>query len=188
MGQNPHYFIAIPMNPTVNDWLKDAQQKIKQSNHITYKSWTHPDDLHITLKFFGAVSADKIEILMKELEKLSVPNSFKITIGKLGTFGKVNQPRVLWAGVEKTDVLQQLYNSIETLGKAVGFPKENRPYRPHITIAKKWSGAQITEVDYDKLISSFSDERTITINHFVLYQIHPQRSPKYEVIKKIDLK
>lgn len=189
MSSHPHYFIAVPLSSSIKDWLFLQQSQCKDLDALSYKSWTHKEDLHITLKFLGAVTPEKIDLLVNKLVQLqSKFEPFQLKVGGLGNFGNPKQPRVLWTGVESNDRLNQLYKTIEDVCVEVGFSEENRPYRPHITLAKKWNGSRLPEDYMSELAASFKGERQDWIDHFVVYEIHPSQSPKYKVIKQIYLK
>ncbi|MDL4839396.1 RNA 2',3'-cyclic phosphodiesterase [Aquibacillus rhizosphaerae] len=185
MLQNMHYFIAIPLSQDIKLWLSDIQNNLKSDKTLGYKSWTHQDDLHITLKFLGSVSTGTIDKLMEHLEKINTISQFPLTIGGIGTFGNPNQPRVLWSGVSDSNSINSLYDAVEGICVALGFKEEKRPYRPHVTLAKKWSG-QCIDIDSFQ-DDTFLEMKNFIVKHIVVYQIHPSDSPKYKVVKQIDL-
>ncbi|GIO28814.1 RNA 2',3'-cyclic phosphodiesterase [Ornithinibacillus bavariensis] len=178
----PHYFIAIPVAANVKEEFAKWQEELKKS--VSYKQWPWKEDLHITLKFLGAVEEERIIQLQELLRTIAKQNHFSISVGGIGTFGRHNSPRVLWAGVEKTEPLEILFKQIENAVTSIGFPKETRPYTPHITLAKKWNG---NDVSPEKLqeIKEHYQELTFPMNvdSFVLYQIFPSKRPKYEVVE-----
>ena len=179
-----HYFIGIPMPEHVRSWLQDWQNELKED--LTYGVWTHKEDFHITLKFMGAVEADKLPLLQQYLEEITV-SAFDMKVGELGHFGNPRQPRVIWAGAEKTDTLLTLQREVEQQCERIGFPAEKRSYNPHVTLAKKWKGekelSQKLEEKYDHL--NHSDR--IIVDHFSLFKIHPKSQPKYEVVQRFPL-
>ncbi|WP_077621265.1 RNA 2',3'-cyclic phosphodiesterase [Sediminibacillus massiliensis] len=180
----PHYFIGIPIEKQYEHWLGEWQTELKEKD-LKYKSWTHPADLHITLKFLGAVSDKDIKELKDNLAENFRYQSFQVNIGNIGFFGKQNNPRVIWAGVENNDLLNKLQENVENVCISLGFTKESRPYRPHITLAKKAK----TDNRFDQnLLLSFQERKEMTVSRFCIFRIHPSSSPKYEVVKEIILK
>ncbi|SHF80592.1 RNA 2',3'-cyclic phosphodiesterase [Ornithinibacillus halophilus] len=179
-----HYFIAIPLPRTLKETLVNWQKHFK--DQLTYKQWPHMEDLHITLKFLGAVEPDQLSELIAQLKKIERLPKFELTVGNIGTFGKQSMPRVLWVGVEKNESLLKLQKKVEECATNIGFSKENRLYKPHITLAKKWNSEPIDDID--RLLCSFKKEQLeITVDEIVIYQIFPSRSPKYEVIRSYSL-
>ncbi|PAV30106.1 RNA 2',3'-cyclic phosphodiesterase [Virgibacillus profundi] len=180
-----HYFIAIPLSSNLQNLFSSWQEEIK--GKVFYKQWPEKQDLHITLKFLGAVADNKVLALRKELKKIEELSEFSIEAGSIGTFGNPSKPRVIWAGVDKTESLTNLYAKIETITASIGFPKENREYRPHITLAKKWAG-DAAIANLEEIKDQFTAVELLHVNHIVLYRIHPAKSPKYEVVQKYKLK
>lgn len=185
MNKTSHYFIAIPIVEELQQVFSRWQKDIK--NSLSYKIWPHQKDLHITLKFLGAVDENKLTSLRKELNTIN-HQEFSLTVGSIGTFGKPDSPRVLWAGVDKTDSLDQLYKKIEQTTISVGFPKENRVYRPHITLAKKWNSNTSNYEGINRVKENYQSESfMMNVQEFVLYQIFPSKTPKYERVETYHL-
>lgn len=186
MGQTPHYFIAIPIKEALRVEFSNWQNQLKAG--LSYKVWPHKQDLHITLKFLGAVEKEPLEKLCETLRTID-HTSFSLMVGGIGTFGKPNSPRVIWAGVNRTNSLDGLFTKIEKAAKTVGFPIENRPYRPHITLAKKWNGTPNQSEFLESLKEKYQTTNfSMEIEEYVLYQIFPSRTPKYERVETFSLK
>ncbi|GGC94201.1 RNA 2',3'-cyclic phosphodiesterase [Thalassobacillus devorans] len=184
MGGYPHYFVGIPISEEIRQVLTEWQKDLGSS--VSYKTWTHRNDFHITLKFLGAVADDKIEEVKKRLHDSKYPEYFAVKAADLSFFGHKQRPRVLFMGVENHPSLQKVKEMVEQALKQAGFPKENRPYRPHITLAKKWDQKQDKPFSIEQL-EKYKRAITFTIDRFHLYRIHPGEFPKYEVIDTVEL-
>lgn len=185
MSNFPHYFVAIPLEQQLKDYFSTWQDDLQEK--VFYKIWPHKLDLHITLKFLGAVGTNQLKNLQKGLHTVEQLSSFEIKVGGIGTFGNPKSPRVLWAGVEKTNALQTLQETVENCSTHAGFSKENREYNPHITLAKKYDG----EAAYETIAAiknEYTAEQTMQVNEIVIYQIFPSRNPKYEIVQSYNLK
>ncbi|SET82332.1 2'-5' RNA ligase [Oceanobacillus limi] len=181
---SPHFFIAIPLPKDLKDLLAAWQAELKE--FVPYKQWPHVDDFHVTLKFLGAVPNHRLQKLINELEIIENFAPFRTTVATIDTFGKPDKPRVLWAGVEKTESLFNLQNTVDTCAANVGLPKENRPYRPHITLAKKWDGPKTDQMGTIK--QKFMDRTfELQVREIVVYQIFPSQKPKYKVVNSFQL-
>ncbi|KPH71581.1 MULTISPECIES: RNA 2',3'-cyclic phosphodiesterase [Bacillaceae] len=188
MGQSPHYFIAIQLSKELQNTFALWQNKLQ--GVLPYKQWYNKKDLHITLKFLGAVNDEKLEELTTHLKRVEELPAFSLEVGTLGTFGNPKSPRVLWAGVERVEPLIKVQQIVEQGAFEVGFPKENRNYSPHITLAKKWNGKigfSYGDV-LEKLKKEFTSKATMHVSEITLFQIHPNRKQKYEPIKKYKLR
>ncbi|WP_101844784.1 RNA 2',3'-cyclic phosphodiesterase [Halobacillus sp. Marseille-P3879] len=170
-----HYFIGIPVTEKVKKMCMEMQREL--ADRMDYKVWTHPDDLHITLKFLGGCSPDQVRKWQEELSGLSLPERFSLDIGPANGFGDRKHPRVFFVDTEAHSSLIHLKETIDRTGEKLGFPREKRSYSPHVTLAKKWKEGQ----------SPLGEGETIFLNHldmeveqFYLYKIHPGENPKYE--------
>jgi 2'-5' RNA ligase len=179
-----HYFIAIHLPETLQDYFSKWQHTLKQE--LPYKQWSHKQDLHITLKFLGPVADNKLTVLQNKLKEIGKYDPFSLAIRDFGTFGNPKKPRVLWAGLGKTESLVQLQAAVEKICSAAGFEKEKRAYCPHITLAKKWNGSEIKNLD-QKLRNKKLDKQEWHVEDIVLFRIHPRESPKYEAVCKYPL-
>ncbi|RLL47715.1 RNA 2',3'-cyclic phosphodiesterase [Oceanobacillus piezotolerans] len=188
MGSFPHYFIAIPLSSKLQDYFSNWQDELV--GKLPYKQWYNKKDFHITLKFLGEVDDNKLKALRMELEKLSLLKAFSIVVGEIGTFGNPKSPRVIWAGVEKNKNLMQLAEKVEEYATKVGFPKENRPYSPHITLAKKWIGEKgKNDINWlEEAKEKYKETNLLRVQQVNLYQIHPGKEQKYEPVQTIQLR
>lgn len=188
MSQYPHYFVAIQLSETLQDTFASWQEKLKDA--LPYKLWYHKKDLHITLKFLGAVDDTKLVELTDHLKRVEELSAFNMEVGTLGTFGNSKNPRVLWAGVERVEPLIEVQRTVEMAALEVGFPRENREYRPHITLAKKWSGEE--GISYREVLEDLKRKWTskdiMHVSDISLLKIHPNRQQKYEPIQTYTLR
>lgn len=104
--------------------------------------WTSPGNLHITLKFLGEVHSDRLALLKTSFAGCAMPmRRFQIRLGGLGIFPERGIPNVLWLSLAVGGPeLQQLAALIEKAGAEAGFARENRPFRPHLTLARSRPG------------------------------------------------
>jgi 2'-5' RNA ligase len=60
-----------------------------------------------------------------------------LNVRSIGAFPSVNRPRVLWLGIDgNTDALINMQVEIAAGLESYGFKKEDRPFRPHLTMAR----------------------------------------------------
>lgn len=94
------------------------------------------DQMHVTLHFFGDVDVDRISAAL--LKVRATP--FELALKGVGQFPSAENSTTLWAGVEKGPGLLALHDAIGAAIAADGFKKEQRPYNPHLTLARCESG------------------------------------------------
>ncbi|MFX3623105.1 MAG: RNA 2',3'-cyclic phosphodiesterase [Ectobacillus sp.] len=170
-----HYFIAISLPPFIKEVL--ASWKEQAQNILPFQTWVHQEDYHITLAFLGSVSLDKLSLLQTELKHLAVPN-ISLALQGLHTFGSPRQPRVLWAGVTAEPQLYTLQQDVKRICENVGFSLEKRPYKPHITLARRWRG----EEPFKGADTQAWDGMEFLVEKVALYETQLNQVPKYKEI------
>lgn len=130
-------FIALELSPKLQPPLRKV---IRQLNEMgsAIKS-VNPDQLHLTLKFLGDINSDLVPEICKRLEGIASKNEpLNITLERLGLFPHIKRPLVIWAGVDldHDQLLSQLAGSIDQSLLEIGFEKEERPFHPHVTLAR----------------------------------------------------
>src|SRR5699024_5762931 len=86
MSTQSHYFIAVPIKERLKEQLSTWQKNLQPL--LTYKQWPHKDDLHITLKFLGAIGADQIQNVQHAFKRLESLDAFSVRAKGIGTFGQ----------------------------------------------------------------------------------------------------
>jgi RNA 2',3'-cyclic 3'-phosphodiesterase len=139
-------FIAIDLTEEVRQRITKHIDTLKAASPDTQATWEKPGKAHITLKFLGNVEQQRVESIVSALARAaSSIGNFSVEIGEAGAFYSRGKPHVLWLGVaDQTEGLARLYSAVERELEGLGFPKEKRPFHPHITIArlKKPEGAK----------------------------------------------
>jgi RNA 2',3'-cyclic 3'-phosphodiesterase len=135
---NLRLFVAIELPANALDALNRLQHELQRDPALARLRWVRPEGIHLTLKFLGAVPADKQRDMEAAVGRsvAGVP-PFELTLGKLGTFGSKRSPRVLWIDVTgDTQPLARLQSQVEREFAALRFATESRPFAPHLTLAR----------------------------------------------------
>ena len=175
-----HYFIGIHLPEHLQQFYLEWQQQLKSK--LQYKKWTHTKDLHITLKFLGEADDRELEILQENLSGILMPGVFEIELGSIGVFGNSARPRVLMVDVTSNEKLVNLQKQIEEASIQAGFTRENRAYRPHMTLAKKWaSDSDLAKGFIAEVQQELRWTKQFSLSKICLFRIHPKQLPSYEV-------
>ncbi len=160
----PRFFVAIPLPDETKDCLIAAQPPVTPGMRVVGR-----EELHLTLHFLGEIAPHHVGMVGKALASVRM-NAFAITIRGVGRFPPEGEAQVLWAGVEASAALIELHHAIGTaLTEAIGFRPEDRPYSPHVTLARLNSPAQ------PDVVEMYLKERNgfvlppVPIDRFVLY-------------------
>jgi len=130
-------FIAIELPEEVKMELVQLQARLK-SGELSSVKWVDPFSIHLTLKFLGNVTVDKIGEITKAMEKAAQGISpFHLKLKDLGAFPNLKRVQVAWVGINgEVNKLSQLQQRIESNLAPLGFPPESRPFAPHLTLAR----------------------------------------------------
>jgi 2'-5' RNA ligase len=97
--------------------------------------WTQPEGWHLTLAFLGWVDEGEVPAVRGALARAAAatePFELRLT-GAAGSF----RSGVVWAGLEESPALQRLAAAArEELVQVVALPDADRPFRPHLTLAR----------------------------------------------------
>lgn len=129
-------FIGIDFENKLRKEISDLQQRLR--GYAVRGRWKHSDNFHLTLSFLDEISIgqkDQIDRVMKEMCNFVKPLS--LALSGIGSFEGGSEIRVLWLGLSG-DIrdLQSLYGEIGNSLASIGFPKEKRSFKPHITLGQ----------------------------------------------------
>ncbi|HMD89050.1 MAG TPA: RNA 2',3'-cyclic phosphodiesterase [Anaerolineaceae bacterium] len=129
-------FIAIELPPSIQRKLGEVINGLK-SKKTDIIRWVPPYNIHITLKFLGDVSTSGLPVLTHIVEsEVSRYRPFEITVGGIGAFPNLRQPRVVWIGVQAPPILGTIQRSLEAEIRRMGYVAEDKPFSPHLTIGR----------------------------------------------------
>jgi 2'-5' RNA ligase len=125
-------FVAVELPTKIQKALGDVQRKLRALTDTA--RWVAPESIHITLKFIGEVPEKRLEDIDAAFTGLTW-KPFIITVRGVGFFPGTRSPRVFWAGME-APTMQGLAEQLDARMERLGFEKEKRAFRPHITLAR----------------------------------------------------
>jgi RNA 2',3'-cyclic 3'-phosphodiesterase len=131
-------FCAVELPEEVRARLQEHIARLRKEFPDAAASWSRVENIHLTLKFFGNVAIDRIPAISAAAARaVSVFAPFMIDVGNTGVFPRPSRVQVLWIGVsDPLGKLSALHKRLENECATEGFPKEDRAYRPHLTIVR----------------------------------------------------
>ena len=178
MSEGVRAFIAIELNPQIRDELAKLQSQLKSSKADV--KWTRPDAIHLTLKFLGNNTHEKLEDVKKTLDKISPHyKPFEISLFKIGGFPRLENLRVIWVGIDKgCSQAEAIAKDIERELSTMGFEKEKRAFTAHLTLGRARSPKGKRELVSKIETLDFKPSASCTVNKIVLFQstLTPQGS------------
>ena len=174
MSNTIRTFIAIELPEKIIYTISKVQEEIK--SYGLKLRWVRPKNIHLTLKFLGDIQeADTEKVARAISESVAGHHAISLAVKGIGVFPGIKKPRVLWLGISRQlDLLTALQQTLDDKLEAMGFPKEKRAFKGHLTLGR---------------IKSKIDPKTL---HEVLKKITPFESEDFFadriVLYKSDLK
>lgn len=168
-------FIAVDLSDEAINELRRLQKEIIDDTVKCSRS----KSFHLTLKFLGEVKDKDISQILDRLDKVNF-KEFSLTLDKLGVFSDNNEIKVLWVGIEKNEILTDLYRQIKnTLPEF----KNDKEFFPHLTLAR------IKSADTESFMNRINQAKVNKVEFkVILFRLYKSTLTKdgayYEVIEE----
>lgn len=142
-------FIAINLPDDIKKKFNPIIEELKKLNPDYGIKWVEPENLHLTLHFFGDLSEKQIALVEEGIEEITKRiESFKLNIKNAGCFPNEREPRVFFASVKDAETLHDFIGKLEIMLQNLGFKVDTRPWQGHLTLGriKDWSRCKIAGV------------------------------------------
>jgi 2'-5' RNA ligase len=173
-------FVAIDLQHEIREKIARFLEGVRE--FAPDARWANPESLHITLKFIGEQKPEQVAAVTEHLQSV-VGRKVEIQVGGYGFFPTAKAPRVFWLGIQAGPELTEVAASIDSALAELKIPREDRPFSPHLTLARggagsgspKWrktDGTNSTFATLQKRLFALSelDFGTMTAREFFLYQ------------------
>ena len=146
-------FLAIDLDDDLKPKINKIIREFKEANaNIKYVDL---QNLHFTLKFFGDIDTEGIDLIAEKIEKvLNDFDSFTIKIKGCGAFPNKNRIKVIWVGLDEDQILKELHDKLDKEFNSLGFDLDKK-FSSHLTIGRMRSGKGKEKVK--NTIESFND-------------------------------
>jgi 2'-5' RNA ligase len=146
-------FIAIELPAEIQAAIASSTAGLQKALPKPLVRWVASKNLHLTLKFLGDVSPTNLERLAEALKVESVrQEKFSLSVGGLGAFPTPRRPRVIWIGLEAPAMLTAVQRAVESVSSRMGYPTEERPFSPHLTIGRV--GQDVSAADLKRVCAA----------------------------------
>ncbi len=122
-------FVALGLPEKVSDPLLDLMEGVDGAR------WQDADNLHVTLRYIGAVDGRVADDVHLALSQVRAP-PFPLKIRGVGHFERKRLGKALWADFAPSPPLEALQHSVEMAVRRAGMEAETRKFMPHITLAR----------------------------------------------------
>lgn len=178
-------FVAFELPEEVK---REAGKLIDELKSTGVKAtWSKPENLHLTLKFLGETTLDKVKFVTQALDEVAKKHTpYEASLQGAGGFPNAKRPRVIWVGVDQgaEETVRVAYDLEEVLAP-LGFPKEERDFTPHLTLGRiKFPKPNPALAEkFEKSQQRFFGKWKVEGLALVKSTLHP-KGPIYEVIHK----
>ena len=172
-------FVAIELPEEAKKGLARLRKQLERDEHRFVK-WVDPGGIHLTLKFLGNIPSKQVTEITEAMGKaVQGISPFRLEISGLGAFPSLKQARVLWVGIGgELDQLSTLQQNIDSVLAALGFAREERPFVPHLTLARVREGASLAERrSFGELVGSAAFEGKYPIEVEAVRLMRSQLTP-----------
>jgi len=128
-------FICLDLPETTRIQAESLQRRLAGLGDKV--RWVNPRNLHLTLRFLGEISRSQVETVCLAVRCAAARlDAFPIHLAGTGCFPSPRRPRAFWIGVADASHLIRLYEAVEVELVSAGFPREARPFSPHLTLGR----------------------------------------------------
>lgn len=181
--------LAIPVVEQLAVFQEELQETLAGEEDIRVR-WTSAENIHLTLKFLGDTEEALVPMLRETLADLVKPLfPFEVEARGVGFFPGPTKPRIIWSGFDKqgAEVLSLLNKAVERDLEQLGFEKEQRKFRPHVTLGRVKSRQRPDFTELGEEIGARSFGKSY-IKDIILYESQLRSDgPRYTVLDRFTL-
>ena len=127
-------FAAIELTQEIREALAAFLTELR--GIVPQVKWVRAENLHLTLKFLGETETGKLGPIRNTLAAIRTEAPVTLDFHGLGFFPNERRPRVFWIGMEASSNLKSLAAQMDHALHRLGFPLDDRPFTPHLTLAR----------------------------------------------------
>jgi 2'-5' RNA ligase len=182
-------FAAIELAEEAKNKIVDMSQRLANIDETV--RWVKPENVHVTLYFFGEVEESGVRVLSDIINTaIHRISPFTINIQGISAFPTVKRARVLWFGIQNEGrELSEMYEKIRRglLETGIAGKVEARPYSPHLTVGRVKRGISRKLIDQINKYNDFQFGHS-EVKELVLFEsILMRPGPVYKKIKSFPL-
>ena len=173
-------FVALDIDDAIRQRIRRFMEGV--NGFAPDARWVRPQSLHVTLKFIGEKPIETVEKIKHALSGIRA-ESIEIAFRGYGFFPTAKAARVFWVGIESGPQLAALAKAVDEATFALGIPKEDHPFAPHLTLARgggrsgapRWNKGDTSNRNFQRLQEKLAalpapDFGTMPPREFCLYQ------------------
>ena len=189
MKRTVRTFAAVEINAAIRGTAEKLIQSLSPAGADV--KWVEPKNMHLTLKFLGEVPSQEIPRICESVARGAAKvEQFEFEVRGAGAFPNAARPRTLWLGAGAgEEAMIALHGHVEKALTKLGYRKEHRRFRPHLTIGRVRRGGPGVD-QLGELLADQTDLEAgkITVSHVVVFSSELDRTgPIYQSLGRAKL-
>jgi RNA 2',3'-cyclic 3'-phosphodiesterase len=190
--QAPRLFIAVPIPSAVVESCRAVIDEVRTGPAGKIPRWVELSGLHVTLRFLGPTRPRDVDAVKDAVQAaVSGHDAFAVELAGAGAFPNAARPRALWLGIaDGAEELAELVRALDAPLAALGWPREDRPFRPHLTVARTDAASHADGQAAAWALEEAAREwrEAFTADRVTLFRSHLGRGPaKYQPLLEVPL-
>ena len=171
-------FVALTLPAALRDYLGAVTADLEAQTTTGAVRWVTPERMHLTLRFLGDTAVSQLPALSNVLDQLAAQQpAFSLQLTQLGAFPNQRRPRVIWVGLGgATAVLAQFRQRLDEALLPLGWPLEEKPFKPHLTLGRVKDGRVGAQIPWQARVGQLAVPATAV--HLLESELRPD-GPRY---------
>ncbi len=175
-------FVGLDLPQATKDYIAEQRNKIYGKPNVI--SWESDENQHITLKFLGDVGENITELICDRFDNI-LATPIEAEFSNFNFFKKNDKLKILYLGLKDSPKITNLFSIIEDECELLGFPKEKRKFKPHLTLLRV---RENTDKSGLEKFNSYNLEHGFIIDSFSLFKSELENNhSKYTVLRRFKL-
>jgi 2'-5' RNA ligase len=182
-------FVAVDLDDEARAAIGAIQRRVaKALGPDRLIKMIDPAQVHLTLAFLGEIAAPRVPAVVGAFCTNVDRPSFDARFGGLGVFPPRGAPRILWLGVRGGEGdMVELQREVARRAEGLGISLEQRPFHPHVTLAR-WRSSAPADRERAVSVESSVDRVGATVDHVTLYRSRlSPAGPAYTALARANL-
>jgi 2'-5' RNA ligase len=185
-------FVAVPLSPDAVTACASLIDGVRRGPLGRVPRWVQVETLHLTVRFVGATAPDRVVDVADAVGAAAAGvTGFEVELAGAGAFPDDRRPRTLWLGIDRgADELGALATRVNAMLTPLGWPDDDRPYRPHLTVARLDAAPRAEGIAVAQALAAAADGwRTgFSADEVVLFRSHLGGGPpRHEAVRRVPL-
>lgn len=138
MSEERRVFVAVPIPEPARAEIAALVDEVRRDEPARPVRWVRLDGLHLTIRFLGPTAESRVPALIDAIDDVAgAATPATVRIGPATAFPGRGRPRTLVLTIDRGgEALGAIAAAVNDRLADGGWPREERPFRPHLTLAR----------------------------------------------------